>query len=225
MTFPDAAYGAIRERVQAAAQRSGRSVRLLAVSKSQPGAAIRRVAAHGQREFGENYVQEALAKQRELADPQLVWHLIGPLQSNKCRDVAAHFDWLQSLDRPKLVDLLDRYRPPDLPPLEVLIQVNIDDETSKAGCRPEEITALAARVAAAPRLRLRGLMSIPLPHRDLEQRRVAFRRMSALYRQLGAVHPAVDTLSLGMSEDFELAIEEGASMVRIGTALFGARLP
>jgi pyridoxal phosphate enzyme (YggS family) len=223
MTFPDAAYAAIRQRVQAAAQHAGRSVRLLAVSKSQPAAAIRRVAAQGQREFGENYVQEALAKQRELADPQLVWHLIGPLQSNKCRDVAENFQWLQSLDREKLIEPLNRFRCADQPPLNVLIQINVDDEASKSGCRPDALPALAVGVAAAPRLSLRGLMAIPQPSPDREHRRRAFRRMRELFDDLRGEYAGVDTLSLGMSDDFELAIDEGATMVRIGTALFGAR--
>jgi pyridoxal phosphate enzyme (YggS family) len=224
MTSSNATHATISARIDAAARRAGHTVRLLAVSKTQPASAIRELAQSGQREFGENYVQEALAKQRELADPALQWHLIGPLQSNKCREVATHFDWLQSLDREKLVPLLDRYRPADKPPLNVLIQVNIDDETSKSGCAPGEIEALAQRVAAAPRLLLRGLMAIPQPHPDFELRRAAFRRMRALYDELHRYLPQhVDTLSLGMSDDFELAIEEGATLVRVGTALFGKR--
>jgi len=223
MTSSNVTYTAICARVEAASRRAGHPARLLAVSKTQPATAIRSLADLGQREFGENYVQEALVKQRELAGSGLQWHLIGPLQSNKCREVAEHFDWLQSLDRDKLVGLLDRYRPAALLPLNVLIQVNIDDETSKSGCRPDDVAALAARIAAASRLQLRGLMAIPRPHPDLEVRRTAFRRMRALYDDLRAGHPAVDTLSLGMSEDFELAIAEGATMVRIGTALFGTR--
>jgi len=223
MTSSNVTYTTICARVEAAARRAGHAARLLAVSKTQPAAAIRTLAAQGQREFGENYVQEALAKQRELAGSGLHWHLIGPLQSNKCREVAENFDWLQSLDRDKLIAPLDRFRPAALAPLNVLIQVNIDDEASKSGCRPDDVAALAARIAAAPRLLLRGLMAIPQPHPDFEVRRAAFRRMRALYEGLHAAHPAVDTLSLGMSDDFELAIAEGATMVRIGTALFGAR--
>jgi len=223
MTFSNTTYVAIRGRIEAAAARAGRPVRLLAVSKVQPAEAIRDLAALGQRDFGENYVQEALTKQRQLADPALQWHLIGPLQSNKCREVAGHFDWLQSLDREKLIAPLDRHRPAERPPLNVLIQVNIDDEASKSGCAPDAVGALAEKIAAAPRLRLRGLMAIPRPHADPEMRRAAFRRMRALYEELRANAPAIDTLSLGMSDDFELAIEEGATLVRIGTALFGAR--
>ena len=223
MTSSDAAYATIRERVSAAALRAGHPARLLAVSKTKPASAIRELARLGQCEFGENYVQEALAKQGELADLQLRWHLIGPLQSNKCREVSEHFDWLESLDREKLIAPLNRYRPDDKPPLNVLIQVNIDAEASKSGCAPQAIPGLAQRIAEAPRLALRGLMAIPEPHPDLARRRIAFRRMRELFDELRKDHPAADTLSLGMSDDFELAIEEGATLVRVGTALFGAR--
>ena len=223
MTSSETAYTTIRERVRAAAQRAGHTARVLAVSKTKPASAIRELAALGQSEFGENYVQEALAKQRELADLHLQWHLIGPLQSNKCRDVSEHFDWLESLDREKLIAPLNRYRPDDRPPLNVLIQVNVDAEASKSGCAPAAVMPLAAAVARAPRLLLRGLMAIPEPHPDLARRRAAFRRMRELFDALRADHPSADTLSLGMSDDFELAIAEGATLVRIGTALFGAR--
>jgi len=217
-------YASLLQRIDAAAARAGHAVRLLAVSKTQSAAAIREVAAAGQRAFGENYVQEALAKQLELPNLQLEWHMIGPLQSNKCRDVAQHFDWLQSLDREKLVAQLSRFRGADLPPLNVLIQVNIDDEASKSGCAPGAIGALAQKIAAAPRLALRGLMAIPKPTPDLDQRRNAFQRMRVLFDELRATHHGVDTLSMGMSDDFEPAIEAGATMVRIGTAVFGARV-
>ncbi len=226
MDFCEAASLSTRARIEAACAAAGRapgSVRLLAVSKTQPASAVRTLAASGQQAFGENYVQEGLAKQRELADLSLEWHLIGPLQSNKCREVARHFDWLQSLDRPALVDRLARERPPGRGPLAVLVQVNIDGEASKSGCTPDALPALAARVAAAPALRLRGLMAIPMPADDPAIRRDAFRRLRALYDALRADHPGVDTLSMGMSDDFELAIAEGATMVRIGTALFGPR--
>lgn len=197
---------------------------MLAVSKTKPAEAVRALAARGQHAFGENYVQEALAKQRELADLNLEWHLIGPLQSNKSREVAENFAWLQTLDRAKLVDVLNRYRPASLPPLNVLIQVNIDDEASKSGCAPDDIAPLAKRIAAASRLKLRGLMAIPQPSGDVDVRRRAFRRMRERFDALTSDHPSVDTLSMGMSDDFELAIEEGATMVRIGTALFGKRI-
>lgn len=216
-------FQAVRERIATAAQRAGHDVALLAVSKTQPAAAIRALAGLGQRAFGENYVQEGLIKQRELADLGLEWHAIGPLQSNKARDVAAHFDWLQSLDRLKLVAALDRQRPLDAPPLKVLIQVNIDDETSKSGCHPAEIGTLAEAVHAASRLDLRGLMAIPAPDPDLRRREAAFARLRRLYEELRRSHPGVDTLSMGMSEDFEAAIAQGATLVRIGSALFGPR--
>ena len=195
---------------------------MLAVSKTKPSVAIRELAGKGQHAFGENYVQEALAKQRELADLDLEWHLIGPLQSNKCRDVSENFAWLQSLDRVKLIEPLNRYRPDSSPPLNVLIQVNIDDEASKSGCAPSDVLALARHIAAATRLQLRGLMAIPQP-RGPDARRIAFRHMYDLFEDLKRTYENVDTLSMGMSDDFELAIEEGATMVRIGTALFGHR--
>ena len=216
-------YLEIRRRIDAAAQRAGHSATLLAVSKTKPAGAVRALALQGQHAFGENYVQEALAKQRELTDLNLEWHLIGPLQSNKCRDVAENFAWLQTLDRVKLIDLLNRFRPESLPPLNVLIQVNIDDESSKSGCAADNVSSLAERIANAPRLALRGLMAVPEPSSDIEMRRRAFRRMRELFDALKANHPSVDMLSMGMSDDFEIAIEEGATMVRIGTALFGAR--
>lgn len=219
---------AIRARIAQAA--AGREVRLVAVSKMQPVTSICALAAAGQRVFGENYVQEALAKQRELAqlsraDLELEWHMIGPLQSNKCEAVTRHFDWLQSLDREKLIPLLDRARPPELPPLNVLIEVNIDGEASKSGCAPERITSLADRIGQTRHLRLRGLMAIPTPSPDAAARRAAFARLRGLFETLRAQHPQIDTLSMGMSDDFELAIEEGATMVRVGTALFGPRKP
>jgi pyridoxal phosphate enzyme (YggS family) len=210
-------------RIQAAATRANHPAQLLAVSKTKPADAVRALAARGQRAFGENYVQEALAKQRELTDLNLEWHMIGPLQSNKAREVAENFGWLQSLDREKLVVPLDRYRPASRGLLNVLIQVNIDDEATKSGCARQDVAKLAAAIANAPNLALRGLMAIPQPSDDIEVRRRAFRRMRELFETLRTLHGSVDTLSMGMSEDFELAIGEGATMVRIGTALFGAR--
>lgn len=216
-------YLDILGRIEAAARRANHPARLLAVSKTKPADAVRALAGRGQRAFGENYVQEALAKQRELADLKLEWHMIGPLQSNKAREVAENFDWLQSLDREKLIGPLDRYRPASREPLNVLIQVNIDDEASKSGCAPDAVPKLAEAIGNASRLALRGLMAIPQPSDDLEVRRRAFRRMRELFDALRASHASVDTLSMGMSDDFALAIDEGATMVRIGTALFGAR--
>jgi pyridoxal phosphate enzyme (YggS family) len=209
-----------------AADASGRpEPRLLAVSKTQDATAVAELADAGQRAFGENYVQEAHAKQAALADRGLEWHLIGHLQSNKAREAAALFDWVQTVDRPKLVEALARHRAADRTPLNVLVQVNIDDEASKHGCQPGDVAALAQAIAAQPRLCLRGLMVIPTPHPDPERRRDAFRRTRALFDALRAGHPTVDTLSMGMSDDFAVAIDEGATMVRIGTALFGARPP
>ena len=212
---------ALSERIRQAAPE--RPVAVLAVSKTRSAAELRALAALGQRAFGENYVQEAVAKKAELTELALEWHLIGHLQSNKARDAAAAFDWVQSVDRIKLVSELARHRSSDMPPLNVLVQVNIDDEASKHGCRPDEAFALAAAIDAEPRLALRGLMAIPAPDPDMQRRLNAFRALKHLYDELAARHQHIDTLSMGMSEDFELAIAEGATMVRIGTALFGAR--
>jgi pyridoxal phosphate enzyme (YggS family) len=203
-------------------------VRLLAVSKTRTAADVRALAMLQQDSFGENYVQEALEKQRALADLapdlRLEWHLIGRLQSNKCRDAALAFDWVQTVDRAKLIPALARHRPASMAPLNVLIQVNIDDEASKSGCTPDAVDALADAVATESRLALHGLMAIPSPDPDMERRRSAFHRMRELFDALRARYPLVDTLSMGMSEDFEVAIAEGATMVRVGTALFGPRL-
>lgn len=197
--------------------------RLLAVSKTQPASAIAALAAQGQRAFGENYVQEAVDKIGELAGLGLEWHLIGHLQSNKADLAARHFDWVQSVDRPKLVAALARYRPAAATPLNVLIQVNIDDEHSKHGCTPSQVMPLAARIAAQPRLRLRGLMAIPAAHEDPQLSLPAFQAMAALQRQLQASYPQADTLSMGMSADYPQAVSAGATLVRVGSALFGAR--
>lgn len=199
------------------------SPRLLAVSKTQSATDVAALAAAGQRAFGENYVQEAQAKVRELATLELEWHLIGHLQSNKADVAATVFDWVQTVDRAKLIPALAKHRPAERAPLNVLIQVNIDDEDSKHGCTPDEVAALAASIVAEPRLRLRGLMAIPAPHPDAELRRSAYRRMADLFKHLAMQHPSADTLSMGMSDDFALAIAEGATMVRVGTALFGRR--
>lgn len=197
--------------------------RLLAVSKTQPAQAVAALAAQGQRAFGENYVQEALAKIDALAPLGLEWHLIGHLQSNKADLAARHFHWVQSVDRPKLVAALAAHRPAALAPLQVLVQVNIDDEASKHGCAPDAVAALAEAIAAQPRLQLRGLMAIPAPWPEEARRQQAFERMHALFLALQAQYPQVDTLSMGMSGDYPQAIAHGATMVRIGTALFGAR--
>lgn len=210
----------IRARIAKAAA-SG-PVRLLAVSKTRHAGEIRALAAAGQRHFGENYVQEALTKQAALTDLPLSWHLIGHLQSNKCKEAAGAFDWIETVDRPKLVAALARYRSPDRPALNVLIQVNVDDESSKSGCAPGEVPALAALIAAQPRLALRGLMAIPAPG-DPDRLARAFAAMRTLFEALRAGHDGVDTLSMGMSDDFELAIRHGATEVRLGTLLFGPR--
>lgn len=221
MQAPGSTLPALLGRIAGAASRAGSQVRLLAVSKGQPTGAIRALASAGQRAFGENYLQEALAKMDALAALALEWHFIGRLQSNKCRDVAARFAWVQSVDRPALVPLLAGARPAGMKPLNVLLQVNVEREAGKGGCAPDAVAQLAAAVAAEPRLRLRGLMAIPAPA-DLEQRRAAFAAVRRVFEELRERYD-VDTLSMGMSEDFELAISEGATLVRIGTALFGPR--
>ncbi len=178
MNSCESAYSSVLKRIAAASRAAGRDdpASLVAVGKTKPPAALRSLALLGQRAFGENYVQEAVAKQKELEDLELIWHAIGPLQSNKCRDVARRFDWLQTLDRAKLIEPLARHRPSDRAPLNVLIQVNIDDEASKSGCAPEAVSGLAEQIRLQPALRLRGLMAIPAPRPDLERRRVAFAR-------------------------------------------------
>lgn len=218
-----ALQGVLRQLDNAARSAKRPTPRLLAVSKTQPAARVAALAAAGQRAFGENYVQEAAAKIAELGPLGLEWHLIGHLQSNKAKEAADLFDWVQTVDRSKLVSALARHRSAERPPLNVLVQVNIDDEASKHGCRPDEVAALADAIAGEPRLRLRGLMAIPTPWPDMEQRRAAFAQVRRLYDGLQQAHPDVDTLSMGMSEDHAVAVAEGATMVRVGTALFGRR--
>ena len=205
----------------AACAAGGRAPALLAVSKTQPAERVAACAELGQRAFGENYVQEAVAKITALAALELEWHLIGPLQSNKCKTVAEHFDWVQTVDREKIVPLLAQYRPARLPPLNVLIQVNIDDEPGKSGCAPDAAARIADLIDSFPRLRLRGLMAIPDPEHSPNG--VAFERMQVLFRALQARHPQMDTLSMGMSDDYPIAIRNGATLVRVGSALFGPR--
>ena len=208
-----------------AAQRPVQSVTLLAVSKTFPADAVRAAHDAGCRAFGENYVQEALAKIEALAAlrARLEWHLIGPLQSNKTREVAAAFDWVHTVDRLKIAERLAAQRPEHLPPLNVCVQVNVSGEASKSGVAPAELPALARAVAALPRLRLRGLMSIPQAVEGFDAQRAPHRRLHALFDALRADGLALDTLSMGMSSDLEAAIAEGATIVRIGTALFGQR--
>lgn len=218
----------VHQRLQAACDLAGRpadAVLLLAVSKTQPAGAVRAAQAAGQHAFGENYVQEALAKITELADlrPPLQWHLIGPLQSNKSRAVAEAFDWVHSVDSLKLARRLSEQRPPHLAPLQVCLQVNISGEASKSGLAPAEVPEIAREVAALPGLRLRGLMAIPEPAADLAAQRMPHRALRELLVLLQSQGLPLDTLSMGMSADLEAAVLEGATIVRVGTALFGAR--
>jgi PLP dependent protein len=220
----------VKRRISAAAHAAGRgeqSVTLLAVSKTFDAAAVRQALAAGQHAFGENYVQEALAKIEALADrrAQLEWHLIGPLQSNKTRAVAEAFDWVHSVDRLKVAQRLAEQRPPGMPPLQLCLQVNISGEASKGGVAPAEVAALAHAVAALPagRVRLRGLMAIPEPAADPAAQRLPHRRLHELLASLRQAGLVLDTLSMGMSADLEAAIAEGATIVRVGTAIFGAR--
>ncbi|OUM29302.1 YggS family pyridoxal phosphate enzyme [Pseudomonas sp. 1239] len=213
----------LADRIRSAAQAAGRDpgqVRLLAVSKTKPAAAIHEVYAAGVRDVGENYLQEALAKQLELTDLPLTWHFIGPIQSNKTRAIAEHFDWVHSVDRLKIAQRLSEQRPAGLPALNVCVQVNVSGEASKSGCNPDELPALAQAIAALPHLKLRGLMAIPEPTDDPAAQAAAFARVRQLQDSLNL---GLDTLSMGMSHDLEAAITQGATWVRIGTALFGAR--
>lgn len=217
---------AVRATMDEAAREAGRNskdIGLLAVSKTWPADAVREAAAAGQRAFGENYVQEGVEKVIELAPLKLEWHFIGPLQSNKTRLVAEHFDWVHSIDRLKIAERLAAQRPVELGPLNVCIQVNMSGEASKSGCTPEETTELARAVACLPQLRLRGLMAIPEPADDLAAQRLPFARLAALQDDLKTSGLALDTLSMGMSHDMKAAILEGATLVRVGTAIFGQR--
>jgi len=198
-------------------------VDLLAVSKTWPAAAVRDAAAAGQRRFGESYVQEAVPKVAALRDLDLEWHFIGPLQSNKTRPVAEAFAWVHSVERLKIAERLSQQRPPDLGPLNVCLQVNVSGEASKSGCAPGEVAALALAVAQLPNLRLRGLMAIPEPGEDVATQRRRFAILRELRERLAADGLVLDTLSMGMSDDLEAAIMEGATMVRVGTAIFGER--
>ncbi|MDD2162142.1 YggS family pyridoxal phosphate-dependent enzyme [Pseudomonas sp. MIL19] len=209
----------IREAAQAS-QRDCGSIGLLAVSKTKPAAAVREAFAAGAQDFGENYLQEALDKKAELYDLPLTWHFIGPIQSNKTKAIAEHFSWVHSVDRLKIAERLSAQRPAHLPALNICLQVNVSGEASKSGCHPDELPALAQAVTQLPNLRLRGLMTIPEPTDDPIEQRAAFARLRELQQGLNL---GLDTLSMGMSHDLEAAIAEGATWVRIGTALFGAR--
>jgi pyridoxal phosphate enzyme (YggS family) len=209
----------------AAAQRPVQSVTLLTVSKTFSAEAVREAFAAGERRFGENYVQEGVAKIEALADlrTQTEWHLIGPLQTNKTRIVAGHFDWVHSVDRLKTAERLSAQRPRELSPLQVCLQVNVSGEASKSGVVPDELSALAQAVSRLPGLRLRGLMSIPEPSADPQRQAAPHRMLRGLFEQLRREGLALDTLSMGMSADLEAAVAEGATLVRIGTAIFGQR--
>ncbi|RFF26949.1 MULTISPECIES: YggS family pyridoxal phosphate-dependent enzyme [unclassified Wenzhouxiangella] len=214
------------KRIEAACRDASRptdSVLLLAVSKRHPVEAIRELHGLGQHAFGENYVDEGVAKIRELADLDLEWHYIGPIQSNKTKLIAAYFDWVESIDRAKIVRRLDDQRPDEAGPLNVLIQVNLDDESQKAGCKPGDIEALAAQIDESERLTLRGLMAIPAPREAYEDQRKVFARLHTLFEALKKQYPEIDTISAGMTADLEAAIAEGSTLVRVGTALFGPR--
>ena len=216
----------VRERIARAEQRFGRAsgaVTLLAVSKGQPVEAIRAALDCDQRRFGESYLQEALPKVARLAGRGLEWHLIGPLQANKTKNIAARFDWVHSIDRLKIAERLNAQRPAETAPINVCLQVNVSGETSKAGVDLEQLPELARAVAALPRLRLRGLMGIPARCRDFERQRLPYRRLRAALEALNRDGFTLDTLSMGMSDDVEAAIAEGATLVRLGTAIFGER--
>lgn len=214
----------VRQRLREAEQRAGRpagAAKLLAVGKTWPADVLALAYAEGQRDFGENYLQEALAKQDELAGLEIVWHFIGPIQSNKTRPLAERFDWVHGVDRLKIAQRLSEQRPEGLPPLNVCLQVNVSGEPSKAGVSLAELRPLAETVALLPRLRLRGLMAIPAPCADFAVQRLPFRLLREALENLGL--QGLDTLSMGMSDDLESAVLEGATWVRVGTAIFGAR--
>ncbi len=198
-------------------------VKLLAVSKAQPSSAIREAYAAGQVLFGENYLQEALDKQTELADLPIEWHFIGPIQSNKTQPIAHHFDWVHSVDRLKVAQRLNDARPDSSPPLQVCIQVNVSHEESKSGVTVNELEALAQAISTLPKLKLRGLMAIPAPTHDVNVQQAQFKQVRQCYDALVAKGLELDTLSIGMSDDYPVAIAQGATIVRIGSALFGAR--
>lgn len=226
MSSIKAAYQAILERIESAlsvADRPPESVHLLAVSKTRAAEAVAELAQLGQKAFGENYVSEGVAKIEALKDLDLDWHFIGPIQSNKTRAIAESFDWVHSVDRKKLITRLNDQRPPDRPPLNVLIQVNLDGEVQKAGCDPSEIPELADLIDQSPRLTLRGLMAIPAPRTEWAQQIEVFNTLADHFENLRRVHPSVDALSAGMSDDLDAAIAAGANWVRVGTALFGKR--
>jgi pyridoxal phosphate enzyme (YggS family) len=217
---------AVRAAIADAAKACGRApqdIELLAVSKTFPADAVREAYAAGQCRFGENYLQEGLDKIVALRDLKIEWHFIGPIQSNKTRPIAEHFDWVHGIDRLKVAERLSAQRPINLPPLQVCLQVNVSGEASKSGVPPEQVRELARGIAALPNLRLRGLMAIPAPTDDVAEQRAAFAHLRILFEQLNRDGLQLDTLSMGMSHDFPAAIAEGATLVRVGTAIFGVR--
>jgi len=228
MTMIETNLKTVRARLEAACRAAGRSpdsVSLLAVSKTWGADAVEAAYAGGQTAFGENYIQEAVQKITQLRHLPLQWHCIGPIQSNKTRLVAEHFDWVHTVDRLKIAQRLSEQRPPGLPPLQLCIQVNVDGGDTKSGVRPEDALALAQQVASLPHVRLRGVMSIPEPAIDFAAACALFARVRAVFDDLNAAGLALDTLSMGMSADLEAAVHSGSTMVRVGTAIFGGRPP
>lgn len=226
MTTIASALQAVRQRIELAATAAGRpvaAIQLLAVSKTFPAAAVRQAYTAGQRAFGESYVQEAMDKILALNDLPLKWHFIGPLQSNKTRPIAENFSWVHSVDRARIAERLSTGRPANLPDLQVCLQVNISGEASKGGVVPEDLLALARHVQTLPHLKLRGLMAIPEPTADVAQQRQGFRMLRELLERLNSQGFQLDTLSMGMTGDLEAAIAEGATIVRVGSAIFGER--
>ncbi len=220
------ALAQIRQRISDAERRFSRdpnSVQLLAVSKTKPVAAIQTAIDAGQVCFAENYLQEAVEKIMSLNNPQLVWHFIGSIQSNKTRDIAQHFHWAHTIDRVKIARRLNEQRPDHLPPLNICLQINISGENSKSGIAPDELIQLADDCSSLPNIKIRGLMAMPAQYSDFEKQRIPFRELKRLFTEIQSGHPDMDTLSMGTTSDLEAAIAEGATIVRIGTAIFGSR--
>ncbi len=217
----------IRNKISVAEKKYHRksgSVTLVSVTKTRSAKEIAEAIKHGQLHFGENYLQEALPKISSLENEEIIWHFIGPIQSNKTKLIAENFDWVESVDREKIAQRLNDQRPKNLPLLNVCIEVNLSDEETKSGIGLDEISPLAQKIAAMPNLKLRGLMSIPAPSKDFARQRQIFRKLSEALQQLNQQGFVLDTLSMGMSDDFEAAIAEGATIVRIGSAIFGSRV-
>jgi PLP dependent protein len=219
-------WSSTRTHIASAAMRYGRpanSVRLIAVGKGHPASSLRTIAQAGQQDFGENYLQEALGKLGELEDLGLTWHYIGQVQGNKTRAIAERFAWVHTVDRERIAARLNEQRPPQAPPLNICVQVSLEDEPGKGGVEPHELEALAEKIRELPRLKLRGLMCIPPYRHSFEEQMALFGRMRTYFDELNAKGFALDTLSMGMSGDLDAAIAAGATLVRIGTAIFGAR--